>query len=94
MLCQTARAVEQFFQDHSINFLKSSANRPNIAPVENIKACLKQRLRKQGLTSNPEAIHFMLAAVNDADDVAEICPKLVDSMPKRVEMCITSKGGH
>ena len=36
----------------------------------------------------------MLAAANDTVDVAEICAKLVDSMPKRVEMSITSKGGH
>ena len=53
-----------------------------------------QCLRKQGLKSKPEAIRFMLVAANDADDVAEICAKLVDSMPKRVEMCMTSKGGH
>lgn len=92
--CHTAKKVKSFFDDQELEVLKWPGNSPDLSPIENLWAFLKQRFRKLGVRTKPEAIRWFLNAAHRSEDVRNVCENLIDSMPKRIKMCIDAKGGH
>ena len=92
--CHTAGVVKDFFRDNDVTVLEWPGNSPDLNPIENLWAILKNRFGKRGIRTKPEAIRWMLDVAHHAEDITEICSNLVDSMPRRISACIKAKGGH
>lgn len=74
--------------------LKWPGNSLDLSPIENLWAFLKQRFRKFGIRTKPAGIRWFLNAAHCSEDARQVCENLIDSMPKRIQMCIDAKGGH
>ena len=68
-------------------------NSPDLNPIENLWAILKQKVRQQ----MPKAKIELIAAIKNAwykQISPELCQKFAQSMPKRIEQVVVNKDGH
>lgn len=96
--CHTAKVVNQYMASEGIQLLPWPSNSPDMNPIETVWGVLKEKLRLHSLTSKSDLIGKLLdMCARDTEVhalIGETCAKVIDSMPKRIEALIQSKGGH
>ena len=68
------------------------ARSPDISPIEHIWSIIDQKLLSQNLTNMFELEEAVVKAWNEIEP--STCAKLIESMPRRVQACISARGGH
>jgi transposase len=87
-----ARVCLNWFEEHGIELLEWSAMSPDLNPIENLWAELKQRLRKYEYP--PGGVLELWERVQEVWDGfgEDYCQKLIESLPRRMAMLLKSKG--
>ena len=69
-------------------------NSPDLNPMENLWATIKQKLFKYDCSTKISLIEAIIRIWYNKEEQKKMCCNLVQSLPKRVSMIIKSKGGH
>ena len=90
----TSGLAKQWFKDDGIDVLLWTPQSPDLNPIEHLWEILKR-----GLASYERAPGGILELWERVQDEwekidIEICQKLIESLPKRVEAVIKAKGGY
>lgn len=83
----------KYFKDKKISCLEWPVNSPDLNLIENLWAFVKPRLRKIDCTTKIKLIEAVIQIWFWDQQIIESCKKL-DSMLKRVQEVIKTKGGH
>ncbi len=90
--CHKAKKVDAWFRENNISVLPWPARSPDLNPIEQIWSIIDKKLVGVRLSNLAE---LEKAVVKEWQELPpSICVNLVESMPKRLEMCIKAKGGH
>lgn len=88
----TARHTEDFLVGLQVPILKIPSNSPDVSPIENLYAILKQNFAKKRYFTLEE---LQKATVKEwANIESNITEQLISSMPDRIQVIITNKGGY
>lgn len=79
-----------FLVSHEIDMLDWPSSSPDINPIENLWGILEQQTMDRNPTSKDELFSLLYDVWNKTD--MSIIHNLIDSMPKRCELLIASKG--
>ena len=84
----------KWFEDNNIQVLGWPAQSPDLNPIEHLWTYLKEELKKY--PAPPREVHELWdrLVVEWNKIPAEICQRLIESMPRRIEAVIRAKGGH
>lgn len=90
----TSKKAQNWFKDHDINVMPWPAQSPDINPIEHLWEHLKRQLAAyeeppKGITELWERVEKEWNAIPK-----EVCQKLIESMPRRVEAVYKAKGGY
>ncbi len=90
--CHKSTYTKEFFRVNDINVIDWPAQSPDLNPIENVWAFIKQKLKNYEIKSRS----FLIEKVTEI--WGSISPnyikRLYDGMPKRLEMVIRNGGGH
>ncbi len=80
-----------WFEEQNIKVLKWPGNSPDLNPIEGVWGLMKKFV----LNMKPTTVTELVTAVQDAwcNTTSEICNKLIESMPRRINAVIRAKGG-
>lgn len=92
--CHVSKTMVKYFKDKNISRLEWPGNSPDLNPIESLWAIVKARLRKIDCTTKTKLIEAVIQVWFRDQQISEICQKLIDSMPERVEKVLNAKGGH
>jgi transposase len=88
-----AQSTTAFLNANAVEVLPWPPYSPDLSPIENMWAVVKRRIREQGSTSIEELSHLFVEIWTSPEMIC-MCRTLMDSMPRRIEMCIKNKGGY
>ena len=88
----TAQTVKNWMEDHEVQLEKWPPRSPNLNPIENIWAIMKQKIAK--LETRPKTLSELEIAVNAAWNEIQLdtVKNLYRSMPRRISCCLHSRG--
>ena len=92
--CHISRKMRTFFEESELEILDWPGNSPDINPIENLWAIIKQRLLKEDCLTMAKLISAVIRTWYHDEQVTKMCSTLVESMPNRVQMLVKAKGGH
>ena len=83
-----------WLKEHGFQVLSWPAQSPDLNPIEHLWAHLKRRVADYEVP--PKGILELWDRVQEEwDNIgAEVCQKLIESMPRRVEAVLKAKGGY
>ncbi|CAB5393933.1 unnamed protein product [Rhizophagus irregularis] len=90
-----ARITTDWLETNNINVLDWLAQSPDLNPIENLWSELERRLRKDGsiiITNKTSLWEKIQTSWNNIE--TEVCTKLIETMPRRIEDVIKQKGGY
>jgi transposase len=91
--CHVSKAARAHFSEKGIQLLDWPPSSPDLNPIENLWAIIKNRLKKEMQPSNKkDLIRNFIHVWHRDPELQEICQKLVISMPERVNAVLASKG--
>lgn len=90
--CHTAASITDYFEENNINCMTWPARSPDLNPIEHLWVWIDQKLHERQIKN----IDQLKQAITETwlNIPIELCRKLVESMPKRINACIKAKGGH
>ena len=88
----TSKYVKDFFEKNEIKVLNWPSQSPDLNPIEHLWDYIKREIRKRQPSSVKEMKEKIKEIWNEVPK--EFCKKLVDTMPKRIEEVMRSKGKH
>ena len=83
--CQKSANTLLYLQQQRIRVLEWPPYSPDVAPIENLWAIIKQHLNQSGSNSRDDLIQKVTAIWNNHDFIAPQIDKLVESMPRRIQ---------
>jgi len=92
--CHTAKSVAKFLKDSGIDVLSWPGNSPDQNPIENSWKIVKDRISKRHPATKTALIEALIDVWHRDPEIAAMCPKLVESMTRRVKQLHTNKGRH
>lgn len=92
--CHKAKSVTKFLSANNIKTLSWPGNSPDMNPIENLWSIVKRRLKKTNITTKVGLIESLIKIWHHDNEIKDSCVKLVESMPKRIECMLKSKGMH
>lgn len=92
--CHTARVVKQYLDEAGIQILDWPGNSPDLNPIENLWAMLKERMKKHSLTTKQQLISKLQHYWVHDEGIQNSLRNLIESMPRRLEAVIAVKGGN
>lgn len=92
--CHTARVIKQYLAAENVRVLDWPGNSPDLNPLENMWSILKQRLAAETITTKQQLISALIRHWLRDATVTEMCQRMIQSMPRRVQAVIDAKGGH
>ena len=91
--CHKARSVKNFFEEHNICTMEWPPYSPDLAPIENLWAIMKQKVHNQTIRTVQQLNERIVDIWTNSDDIKAACAALVEGMPRRIRACIDAKGG-
>ena len=89
--CHRSALIKAFKIKNNIESLDWPGNSPDLNPIENLWSYLKRRVgRNKMMNSNDLIKRINYSWKNEIDD--ELIKNLINSMPKRIDMCIKANG--
>ena len=89
--CHASKRIKQFLQQQPFQIIDWPGNSPDLNPIENCWAFMKNKLKQKDVSSVPKLIHeIKMLWVTDISQ--EYLKNLSDSMPGRLKMVIAAKG--
>ena len=79
-----------WFNKHKVNILKWPATSPDLNPIENLWDIIDKKLTNYYLTTGNDLQQAILKLWLEIP--VETCENLVQSMPRRINSCISAKG--
>lgn len=92
--CHTAKKVKTFFEQENIKVLSWPGNSPDLSPIENLWAIVKNRLSKMDCTTKNNLISAIIKVWFHDEQIKKMYSTLIESMPNRIHEVIKNKGGH
>ena len=89
--CHTAGVVRDFLEDHHVPLLDWPCNSPDLNPIENCWAIMKEKVSRGDISSVPSLMKQIREVWCKEMDVAYF-QGLSDSMPVRLRAVIKAKG--
>ncbi len=85
-----AHTANSWLNDHGVGVLDWPANSPDLNPIEHLYGIVKRKMRNK----RPKNADELKATVKEtwASTPPQQCPKLITSMPHRIESVIKAKG--
>jgi transposase len=90
----TSRTAQEWMEGHGITLLDWPANSPDLSPIEHAWGHIKRELAKYPMPARGVWELWERAAEVWTKIDPEVCQKLIESMPRRLEAVIKAKGGH
>jgi transposase len=89
-----SKRATKWFEDNDIQVLVWPAQSPDLNPIEHLWVHLKKAL--QQYPKPPSGVHELWdRLVEEWNKIPpEVCQRLIESMPRRIEAVIKAKGGH
>ena len=90
----TAKCTTNFLLNAGIEVLDWPPQSPDLNPIEHMWEWFKRKL--SDYSNPPSSIHQLWLHIEDVWNTItkEECLRLIDSMPRRIEMVLRTKGGH
>ncbi|GFY11115.1 putative transposase like protein [Trichonephila clavipes] len=88
-----ARSTKAFLAEQNIPLLDWPGNSPDMNPIENIWELMKREVAKDVITNKTHLLERIIHVCNHHPQMQEIVQSCIDSMPRRIEALIASKGG-
>ena len=90
----TSQHAYNWFMDQTFNVLDWPAQSPDLNPIEHLWNHVKKQLLKR--PRRPTGVHDLWdCLVEEWERIpVEVCRKLIESMPRRIEAVIKAKGGN
>ena len=90
----TSNLAQKWFKDNKINLMDWPAQSPDLNPIEHLWEYLKEQLRQY--ETPPYGVHELWERVAKKWDeiLPEVCQRLIESMPRRIQAVIKANGGH
>jgi transposase len=89
----TSNLVKEYLRDQSYQVMEWPPQSPDLNPIENMWALLKRRLNEyETATKGMNELYERVTEVWYDQMKREECQKVIESMPKRIKMCIKAKG--
>lgn len=88
----TAKKVTKWFKDCNITLLPWPGNSPDLNPIENLWVIMKRKVSAHA-PSNMKDLMYWIKRVWCTEITPQLCEKLVNSMPKRIQHVLKHKGG-
>ena len=92
--CHCSKRSRDVMENLNINVMNWPPQSPDLNPIENLWAIVKCKLKKYKMSKKSEIIFNFMQIWNHDEDIREICKKLVESMPRRVQAVLDAKGSH
>ena len=90
----TSKKATKWFEDNNIQVLLWPTQSSDLNPIEHLWVHLKKRLKEYPML--PKGVHKLWERVAEEWDqiTPETCQRLIESMPRRVQVVIKAKGGY
>lgn len=90
----TSKKAKEFLASHHINVLDWPAQSPDLNPIEHLWTCLKRALSSYRLNCTSTQALWERVELEWNQISSELCARLVESMPARIQAVIQAKGRH
>lgn len=88
----TSAIVQDKIRKMKLNVLNWAPKSPDLNPIEMLWSILDKRLASKPIYSKAALIVRLQEEWNNIDQ--DLCIKLIESMPGRIEKCLQARGGH
>ena len=90
----TSKATKEYLMNQELEILPWPAQSPDLNPIEHLWHYLKVKIGSY--ENRPTSIHSLWQYVDEKWNKisVEVCQKLIETMPKRIQAVIEAKGGH
>ncbi|CAF1597481.1 unnamed protein product [Adineta ricciae] len=88
----TSKIVKQRIRQMKLNVLDWASKSPDLNPIEMLWSILDKKLAAKPIYSRTALKERLEEEWNNIDQ--DLCIKLVESMPERIQKCLAAKGGH
>jgi len=90
--CHTAKSVKDFLRRKQVPLLDWPGNSPDMNPIENLWMIVKRRIAERKPTSKTKLIEALIDVWHRDPEISQMCPRLIEGMPKRIGKLIQAKG--
>ena len=90
--CHRARSVTNFLNCNNVPILPWTGNSPDMNPIENLWMIVKKRIADRKPSTKVALIEALIEVWTHDPEIQDMCPRLIDSMPNRVEKLIAARG--
>jgi hypothetical protein len=91
--CHKAATVIAMLEHEGICILDWPPYSPDLSPIENLWAILKQKVHTKHYISKEAQIVIVKDIWSNDIDIKNACKTLIQGMPRRIHACIAAKGG-
>ena len=91
--CHRSKKVKDFLSDSNIPVLDWPGKSPDLNPIENTRAIVKDKVAMKN-SGSLEELKRAIKTVWTMKITQEYCKKLIESMPERITAVIAAEGGH
>lgn len=90
--CHTAKIVKKLFGEKKLRILDWAPSLPDMNPIENVWAKLKQKVSQRNITTKAQLVQAIKEIWTNDQEINDMAINCIKSMPNRVAALLKSKG--